>query len=88
MLKRDVSPILGKKKVHNIMRADIVALLDGIVNRGAPIAANRTFAVTRKMFKFAVQRGLIAVSPCLEVTAPSGENRRSRFLDDDEIVAF
>ena len=55
-----------------------VLLLDEIVERGAVITANRVLAVTRKMFKFAVGRDIIDASPCVQIPAPSKENRRER----------
>lgn len=85
ILTKDVIPDWGSRKARNITRRDVNALLDGIVNRGAPIAANRTLAVIRKMFKFAVSRDMLAASPCAAVTAPSKENRRERVLDETEI---
>src|SRR5205807_903061 len=43
----------GHRKVADITRADINRHLDGIVDRGSPIAANRVFAALRKMFGWA-----------------------------------
>lgn len=85
ILTKDVLPEWGPRKARHITRRDVIALLDGIVDRGAPIAANRTLAVIRKMFNFAVSRDIVAASPCAAVSAPSKENRRERVLDETEI---
>jgi integrase len=66
----------------------VIALLDNIVDRGAPIAANRTLAVIRRMFGWALSRDIVAASPCVTVKAPAKERRRDRMLGADEIAAF
>ena len=78
ILRRDVLPAWGRRKAKDIKRQDTRALLEKIVERGAPIAANRTLAVIRKMFNFAVERDILEVSPIVGVKAPSPENRRDR----------
>ncbi len=88
ILARDVVPVLGKRRLEDVRRREVVALLDGIVARGAPIAASRTLAVVRKMFNFAVKRGLLETSPCTLVDAPAKAARRERLLDADELRLF
>lgn len=85
ILGKDVLPQWGKRKARAITRQDVASLLDGIVDRGAGIQANRTLAVVRKMFNFAVARGIVDMSPCMGVSAPAPENRRDRVLTADEI---
>lgn len=88
ILTKDVIPSLGRYKAKTITRRDIVILLDKVLDRGSPIAANRTLAVTRRMFNFAVERDILAVSPCYNIKAPTKENRRDRLLSDEEIKVF
>jgi len=88
LLNKDILPAIGRKKAKEIRRRDIVLLLDAIVERGAAITANRVLAVTRKMFNFAVGRDIIDASPCVQIPAPSKENRRERYLSEDEIKVF
>ncbi len=88
ILEKDVLPEWGRRKAREITRRDVIRLLDGIVDRGAGIMANRTLAVVRKMFNFAVSRDIVAVTPCLAVRAPAQEQRRDRVLSADEIRAF
>jgi len=63
----------------------VIDLLDGIVEAGKPIAANRTFAAVRKLFNWAVARDIIPTSPCAGVKAPSPERARDRILNDEEL---
>ena len=62
MLDKDVLPDWGHRKAKNIKRADVIALLDKIVDRGSPVTANRTFEVIRRMFNFAIERDACAVA--------------------------
>jgi hypothetical protein len=88
ILNHDVLPVLGKRRLEDVRRREIVGMLDPIVLRGSPIAANRCLAVTRKMFNFAVKRGLLEHSPCTMMDAPAKAGRRERLLDQDEIKTF
>lgn len=88
MLLKDVSPILGHRKAKDIKKKDILNLLDGILQRDAPIAANRTLAVLRRMFNFGIERDIIENTPCAAVKAPAKENRRDRLLSESEIKVF
>ena len=88
ILRKDVIPTWGRRKAKDITRRDVIALLDNIVERGSPIAANRTLAALRKMFNWALSRDIIPASPCVAVRAPAKERRRDRVLNADEIAAF
>ena len=82
MLSKDVVPPLGKRKAKDIKRRDIVLLIDEIVERGSPITANRTLRIIKKMFSFAVKRGVLDASPCMEIDPPAKENQRERILNE------
>jgi integrase len=88
ILRKDVLPAWGNRKAKDVTRRDIISLLDAIVDRGAPIGANRTLAVVRRMFNFALERGVLDATPCAAVKAPSKENQRDRVLNDKELRAF
>lgn len=84
LLDREVLPTLGTGRMDTVRRRDIVLMLDGIRDRGADVTANRVLAVTRRMFGFAVERGVIEISPFTGIRA-SRETPRARTLADDEI---
>lgn len=84
ILNVDVLPHWGRRKARDITRRDVITLLDEIAER-APIAANRTLAVVRKMFNFAVSRDIVTATPCAQVKAPAPENKRDHVLNDEEI---
>ncbi len=85
ILRKDVLPQWGGRKAKDITRRDVVVLLNAVVDRGAPIQANRTLTILRRMFRFAVGQAVIENSPCDKVEAPSAENQRDRALNDHEI---
>lgn len=77
----------SKKRIGDVTRRDIVALLDATVDRGTPIAANRTLAHLRRLFGWATERDLIPANPASGAKAPSPETRRDRTLSSAEIKA-
>jgi len=87
LLAKEVLPLWGTRKAYDIRRRDVIALLDQLVERGAPIQANRVLALVRKMFNWAVSRDLLDGNPCLQVKPPGKEQQRERVLQDDEIRA-
>lgn len=88
ILRKDVIPVWGRRKAKDIRRRDVIALLDEIVERGSPIIANRTLAVIRKLYNWAMSRDIVDATPCAAIQAPSKENRRDRVLSDSEIKTF
>jgi integrase len=85
ILEKDILPVWGQRKAKDISRREVINLLDEIVDRGSPIMANRTLAVIRRMFNFAINLDIVSVSPCTAIRAPAHENRRDRVLTPEEI---
>jgi integrase len=79
-----VSP-WGGRAIGSISRAEIRAMLDKIVANGAPVLANRVHSVVRKLFGWALEHEIIAVSPLAGLKAPAVEKSRDRVLSDDEL---
>lgn len=77
---------VGELKAHELTRRQVVRLLDAIVDAGAPIMANRVYALLKMMFEWAAGRDLIAASPMAGVDKPGGQEvPRDRVLTEDEI---
>jgi integrase len=87
LLRVEVIPEIGGKRIGEVTRTDIHKLLDEMVDRGSPINANRLLAVLRRMFNWCVERGLVERSPCEKLKAPAAEQARDRILSEDEIRA-
>jgi integrase len=90
IIKRELNPTLGNMKAATIKRADIRPILRGIVDRGAPIMANRTREVARMVFSWAIEEeiGGVEHNPCDGVKRPADENSRDRVLSADEITTL
>jgi integrase len=83
-----IKEVVGRwsgRRLSQITRAHVHEMLDEIIDRGAPIRANRVFAQFRKMCRWAVERGIIDRSPCDGMRPPSPETPRDHVLSDDEI---
>ena len=89
MLDTDVIPAWGSRQARDITARDVRELVDGIVDRGAPIAANRTFALIGRVFTWASapDRGLVPQhhNPCRGMERPAPEKQRARVLDASEL---
>ncbi len=85
LVKNIVSAWKGRR-LSELGRADVHAVLEPIVDRGSPVSANRTFAQLRRMCRFAVERGIIDRNPCEGLSLPSVEKSRDRVLSDDELA--
>jgi Arm DNA-binding domain len=82
--KEIVTPWRGRR-LSQITKADIHDLLDDIIERPAPVVANRIFAHLRAMCRWAQGRGIIDRSPCEGITKPTPEKSRERVLNDKEL---
>jgi integrase len=89
VLRRELLPAWGPRPIASITRRDVIALLDGIVARDAPVQANRTLAVISRLFSWAVNHDLAPGSPCVRLEKPGGrERKRERVLADTEVRAL
>ena len=86
-LKRDLIPVLGKKKATAIERTDIADLLDKVAERSG-VTANRLQAMTSSVFKWALDAGLVKTNPCTGLRKRHEETAKDRYLDDDEMRKF
>lgn len=80
---------IGRMKAQDLTRRQLVRLLDGIVDRGAPVTANRVHALLVQMFNWAAGKDLIPASPMAGIERPGGpETPRNRVLTEEEIRTF
>jgi integrase len=80
---------VGRMRARDLTRRHMVRLLDGIVDRGAPVLANRTHAIVKQLFDWAAAEELISTSPMAGIERPGGkEVPRERVLTAEEIRKF
>ena len=86
---RDILKEWKDRDARSITPREVVDLLDSIVDRGAPVQANRTARLLGQMYRFGIQRRIVDSSPVILLTPPGGrEKPRERVLDDRELAAF
>jgi integrase len=56
LIRRELIPRWGEQPIADVTRADVITLVDEIVDRGHPEAARQVFAYTRRLFGWAVPR--------------------------------
>jgi integrase len=84
LMRCNILPILGAKKLHAVTRQDIARLHQSLA--ATPYEANRSLALLSKMFSLAEQWGARPdySNPCRHV-AKFKEHKRERFLSMDEL---
>jgi hypothetical protein len=87
IVAKEILPTFRGRRLSEIKRPDVIEWLDGIVDRPAPIAANRALGWLKGLCNFAVERGVLDVSPIAGIKPPAAETARDRVLSDDELKA-
>jgi integrase len=92
-LRREFIARWGTRSITDITQHDVVAVIDEVVDRGAPYQAHNLLAHIRTLFNWAIARGIYGIdrSPCdrLRPAAVIGKKlSRHRVLDDEELRAF
>ena len=88
LLRREFVGVWGSRPIGEIGKHDVTAVLDRIMRAGKHTTANRSLAAIRKLFNWAVERGVLEQSPCAAIRAPAKTATRDRVLADDELVAI
>jgi integrase len=83
-LRLHLAPYLRSKPLNEITRRDISAVLDKMPIHQVALRRN-TFAVLRRLCRWAVARGDIDRSPCEGLDTPRAVTPRDRVLTDDEL---
>jgi hypothetical protein len=73
---KEILPAFGGRRLSEIKRPDVIEWLDAIVDRPAPIAANRALGWFKGLCNFAVERGILDVSPIAGIKPPAAETAR------------
>lgn len=73
------------RRVQDITKREVIAVLDHAIARGSPVAANRALTAMHTMFAWCVSRGIIETNPCTGIRRPTVEHSRDRILTDGEL---
>ena len=85
LLTREIIPHLGRRKAKDVSRRELIVVLDGIEDRGAPVVRNRVAGVLSRLFRFGLDRGIIDASPAAGIRRLDEGKGRERFLSMEEI---
>lgn len=88
MFRREVRGLWDARDIQSITKRDVIDVLDGIVDRGSPVTANRLRAHLNTLFNWAKGRDIIQVNPLDGIKPPTLERARDRVLTNDEIRLF
>ncbi|MDA8349580.1 MAG: tyrosine-type recombinase/integrase [Pseudomonadota bacterium] len=89
ILNRDVLPKWKGRDARTITPAEVIERLDEIVERGAPVLANRTASLLSQLFRFGIHRRIVGSSPVQLLMRPGGKEKpRERTLTDEELTAY
>lgn len=85
IFEKDVFPTIGKMPIDEVTKDHILKIIDGVLERGAGIMANRTLMRLSRFFNWCIERNLIEHSPVYKLPKPTQERTRDRVLADYEI---
>jgi integrase len=87
-VRRELVARWGDRPIADISRADVVAMVDDIVDRGHPEAARQTLVYARRLFGWAIARGLLERAPTDHIHAKDligAKKPRQRLLTEGEL---
>ena len=89
IFKMYVVPVWKDRLLADIRRPDLINLLDGVEDNNGPVMSDAVLAQVRKLFNWALDRGIIEATPIARVQrrTKSKERARKRWLDKSEIRA-
>jgi integrase len=85
-LEADLLPAWRGKRIDQIAKADIHALLDSIADRGAPVMARRVQAYVNRFFAWCIERDKIKADPTAGMPRVGINKSRDRVLTDGELA--
>lgn len=87
-LNLHVLPKWKNRQIEDIRRADVIALVEELVQGGTPTLANRVQSLISSIFSFALDNELIGANPCARLKKRGEETVGTRVLTDEEIRLF
>lgn len=88
IFERDIARELGDLLVRDVTRAHVNRLIQGIYDRGAGVSANRTLALLRRIYAFAIPREYADADPTDGIKKLHRERPKQRVLRPEELREF
>jgi len=86
LLGREVGRPWSGRSIHEITKRDVVELIAGVEQRGAPAAANKALKSLKTFLRWCVGRAVLDRSPADGVPLPAKAVARDRVLEDAELA--
>ena len=86
--EKDILPAIGKRKIRDLRKRDILPALEKIISRGSENQANQVYRRLQRVMSFAAARDIIEINPMASMEPVGETNRRDRVLTEGEIKAF
>jgi integrase len=86
VIDHDILPIIGNKKIKAVTRLNCSAVVEKVVNRGAPAHAGTVLDALKQMFDYAESKGFVENSPAAHIKPRRigvARNVKDRALDYD-----
>ena len=90
-LQKNIVALIGKMKVEDVRPRHVDAVLQDVIERGSPTVANDVLRMLKRLFDYAVVRGMVEVNPAISFGAKDAggkEQGRKRALSREELVMF
>jgi integrase len=85
ILEKDLLPAWRHLPARSITPREVHRVLDGILDRGSPVMANRTRALISRLFNFGIEREVVAHNPVVGVRPPAREHSRQVVLSEAQL---
>lgn len=90
-LQKNIVALIGTMKVEDVRPRHVDNVLQDVLERGSPTVANDVLRMLKRLFDYAVVRGMIEVNPAISFgskDAGGKEQGRKRALTRDELIMF
>lgn len=88
LIRNHIEPTLGGLAVGSVTHADIQGLIASVSQSHAPDTTRKVYNLVRGAFDWAIDRSLVASSPCRRIALPPHSHNEKRFLNSEEVKAL
>jgi integrase len=85
-LKKHFVAVWGKRDIRDITTTHVTDVLDELIEAGTPSQANHALAHIKTLFRWCIDRDMLAISPVDRVRKPAKKTSRARVLNEAELT--